>query len=192
MEEREQWRDITGYTGLYQVSSWGRVKSLERTVRIGRGYRTAPERILKSRKNRCGYLYVNLHKNGIVKTYTVHRMVACAFCENPQGYSEVNHIDENKENNCASNLEFCSRHYNCNFGDRNERIAEKLTNHPKKSKPIFGVDKITGLIVEFPSSHEASRALGINQSNIIQCCIGKRKSTGGFYWRYIENNEEDC
>lgn len=169
MKETERWADIEEYQGYYKVSTWGRVKSVERTARIGRGYRTVSERILKPQVNENGYMLVTLYKNNIKKTYSVHQLVASAFCENPYGYKEVNHIDQNKENNRADNLEFCSRQYNVEYS---------------QAKAVIGIDKITGLIVEFPSSHEASRVLGINQSHITQCCKGKLKSIGGFNWFY--------
>ena len=125
----------------------------------------------------------------------MHRLVAQAFCENPEGYDEVNHKDENKQNNCADNLEYCSRSYNLSYNGRakkaGKKAAEKLTNHPKTSKPIIGIDKVTGLIVEFVSSREAERQTGIANQNINACCKGKRKSTGGFYWMYANVTDDD-
>ena len=183
----EIWKDIEGFEGLYQVSNRGNVKSLN--------YRhTGKEGILKARKNRCGYLQVMLYRDGKAKMYLVHRLVATVFCENQIGYTEVNHIDEDKTNNCSDNLEYCSRSYNCSYNGRAKRagkkIAEKLTNHPKTSKPIIGIDKRTGLIVEFASVHEAERETGIPHSNIIKCCKGKMNSVGGFYWMYKNNNDD--
>ena len=183
----EEWRDIEDYKGLYQVSNMGRVKSLERTVWNGRGYYvTIHERILKPKKDRGGYLQVHLCKNGKAKFYTVHKLVATAFCENPEGYTVVNHIDEDKTNNNADNLEWCSRSYNNTYNDRAKKIGKKNTNHPKMSKPVIGVDRVTGLIVEFASVHEAERQTGINQSNICNCLKGKYKSAGGYVWFYAD------
>lgn len=180
MEEKEIWKDIKGFEGLYQISNMGNVKSLSRIKRNGRGYRTVPERILKPVDDSHGYLKVNLYKDGKRKTHKVHRLVAQAFCENQMGYNEVNHIDEDKTNNCAKNLEYCSRSYNCNYGTRNEKI----------SKPILGIDRVTGLIVEFPSIMDAERKLGVAHGSIIKCCQGKLKSCGGFYWMYKNNNDD--
>lgn len=188
----EIWKDIEGYEGLYQVSNMGRVKSVERTIwNSGKGcYRTVHERILKPSKTNDGYLQVQLHQDGKKKWYRIHRLVATAFCENPYGYTDVNHIDEDKTNNCANNLEWCSRSYNNNYGTRNKRIAEKLTNNPKISKPVLAIDKRTGLIIEFVSSIEAERETGIDHSNIIKCCQGKYKTSGGFYWYYANANDD--
>ena len=190
MEEKEIWKDIEGYEGLYKVSNRGRVRSLERTARYGRGYRTVPEKILKARKNNNGYLYVKLCKDGKGKMYTVHKLVATAFCDNPHGFKEVNHIDENKSNNVVSNLEWCSRSYNNTYNDRAKKVGKKNTNHPKESKPVLAIYKINGLILEFPSIMEAARQTGIDPGNITKCCKGKYKSIGGFYWMYKNNNDD--
>lgn len=104
----ENWRDIIGYEGLYQVSDLGRVKSLN-----GR-----KARILHQYSNGVGYLQLKLCKDGVPKTHLVHRLVAEAFVPNPYGYKEVNHKDENKSNNVSSNLEYCDRIYNLTYGTR--------------------------------------------------------------------------
>ena len=177
----EEWRDIKGYEGYYQVSNMGRVKSLERTVWDSRGYyKTVSEKIRKGRNDGWGYLFVSLYKDGKVKECRINRLVAQAFLPNPDNLPEVNHIDENKQNNCVDNLEWCSRSYNINHGTRNKKVAEK------NSKPVFSVDKESGLIMWWQSAIEASRQLGISQGNITQCCNGKRKSAGGHIWFYAD------
>ena len=182
----EEWRDVKGYKGYYQVSNMGSVKSLERTVRNGRGYRIVPERILKTGKNNHGYLQVHLYKEGKRKLCCVHRLVATAFCENLEGYKEINHIDENKLNNRADNLEFCSRSYNCTYNGLAKRTGKKL------SKPVYSIDKESGLIMFWESAREAGKVLGIDSSHITRCCKGKIKSIGGFYWHYVSESEEVC
>ena len=180
----EIWKDIEGYEGLYQVSNMGRVKSLKRTVRCDRGYRIVPERILKGRKNRVGYLQVQLCKDGKVKKCYVHRLVATVFCENPEGYTEVNHIDENKQNNNSQNLEWCSHSYNNRYNDKAKKAGKKL------SKPVFSVNKESGLIMFWESTREASRQMGINNGNISACCNGRKKSAGGHTWFYADDDTE--
>ena len=195
---REEWRPVVGYEGLYEVSNMGRVKSVERTAWCGNGYRTVHERILRTRKNRYGYVIVNLYQEGKMKTCCIHRLVAESFIPNPDNLPDINHKDEDKTNNNVDNLEWCSRSYNNTYNGRakkaGKKIGKKLRNHPKTSKPIIGIDKVTGLIVEFPSTHEASRQLGIGQNNICACCKGKLKSCGGFYWYYsnADNNNDDA
>ena len=179
MKGKEIWKDILGYEGKYMVSNWGRVKSLNY-------HRTGKERIMKLNKNKDSYLQVQLCKDGKRKLYYVHRLVATAFCENPEGYTEVNHINEDKADCRADNLEWCSRSYNNTYNDRAKKAGEKLTNHPKTSKPIIGIDKRTGLILEFPSVKETERQLGISNGSICECCNGKRKSAGGYVWYYAD------
>ena len=195
----EEWRPVVGYEGLYEVSNMGRVKSLERTARCGLNggcYRTVPERILKLNKDSNGYLQVNLCKDGKRKNCLVHGIVAQAFLENPMGYTEVNHIDEDKTNNCMDNLEWCSRSYNLTYNDRAKKVGKKFRGRKqteeqikKKSKPVFSVNKESGLIMWWKSASEAGRVLDISQSDITQCCKGKYKSMGGFYWYYADTEE---
>ena len=169
----ETWKQINGYEGLYDISNQGRVKSLNYK-------RTGMEKILKPRKVAGGYLQVTLCKDGEVKELLVHRLVAEAFIPNPNNLDTVNHKDEVKTNNVASNLEWMSMKDNLNYGTRNKRAAEA------KSKSVQMFDKSTGeLLVTFPSTMEAERVTGIHQGNICRCCNGERKSSGGYAWRYL-------
>ena len=113
------------YTGLYQVSNLGNVKTLEKYDRLGRKYN---EKIKKLRKEKSGYIRVQLTKNGENKFFAVHRLVAYMFIQNddPKNKVQVNHINEDKSNNTVENLEWCTASYNTNYGTRNERVAEKL------------------------------------------------------------------
>ena len=173
----EIWKDIEGYEGKYQVSSWGRVKSLNYN-------HTGKEQCIKPEANNKGYFQVALCKNGKVQRPYVHRLVASAFLSNPNNLSEINHKDENPKNNCVSNIEWISHKDNCRYGTRNERILENRTG-PFKEKQIYCVE----LDMTFKSSHEAERQTGANQQNIISCCQGKRKRAGGFHWKYKGGGE---
>lgn len=120
----EIWRPVVGYEGLYEVSSYGRVRSLDRYDSRNQ-FREG--KILKNRDNGNGYLLCGLSKNGIVKNKYIHRLVAEAFIERPDGLYEVNHKDENKKNNIVDNLEWCDRKYNNNYGTKIEReITTKI------------------------------------------------------------------
>lgn len=124
---QEIWKDIKDYEGLYQVSNLGRIKSLGKTVKYkdGRTY-TYPEKILNQNLAR-GYLYVNVRKMDHSKRYVaVHRLVAETFIPNLNNLPQVNHKDENKENNCVTNLEWCDRIYNCNYGTLPQRVSERM------------------------------------------------------------------
>ena len=116
---KEEWRDIKGYEGKYQVSSYGRIKSLNYN-------RTKKEKILNPCLTKKGYLIVDLYKNGRRKPCTVHKLVALHFIPNYDNLPQVNHKDENKSNNRVDNLEWCTSIYNNNYGTRNKRMSEKL------------------------------------------------------------------
>ena len=166
----ETWKAIAGYEGLYEVSDQGRVKSLK----FGK------EKILKPHKNTVGYLGVDLRKDGHGKYLLVHRLVAEAFIPNPNNLKTVNHKDEVKTNNVASNLEWMSLKDNLNYGTHNKRSAEK------RSKPVLMFDNKTGKLMKtFPSTMEAWRVTGIANSSISACCLGKLKSAGGYIWKYL-------
>ena len=171
----EIWKDIKDYPN-YQVSSEGRVKSLGNN-------KTRKEKILNGCNNGDGYLRVNLCKDGKRKLFYVHRLVAQAFLDNPNNLPEINHIDEeDKTNNCVSNLEWCDRKYNINYGTRTERFIKS------KSIPILQFSKTGDFIRKWNSAKEASRVLGINQNHIPSCCKGKRKSSYGYVWMYATIN----
>lgn len=126
MNSEEIWKDILGYEGLYQVSSYGRVRSLDRYDERNRFLRG---RILKLHTLRRGYLDVRLCSNGKVKSFLVHRLVAEIFIPNPDNLPQVNHRDENPSNDNVDNLEWCDGKYNVNYGTRIDRIRDiKLKN----------------------------------------------------------------
>ena len=110
----EIWKSIKGYEGLYEVSNFGNVKSLERQVlgRLSSYTRSVKERILKLKTSNYGYLEVSLHKEGKLSTKRVNRLVAIAFINNVNNYSQVNHIDGNKLNNNIDNLEWVNNSMN--------------------------------------------------------------------------------
>lgn len=108
----EKWQGIPEYEGKYQVSNLGRLK------------RTQDGLILKPMKATNGYLIACLWKNNKQKKTVVHQLVARAFVPNPHNYNEVNHKDENKTNNNADNLEWCSHKYNMNYGSVKQKISE--------------------------------------------------------------------
>ena len=171
----EEWKDIKGYEGLYQVSNLGRVKSLK----FGK------ERILKTGVDRYGYISVNLYKNNKRKLCKVHRLVAEAFIPNLENKPEVNHLDEDKTNNMVSNLEWCTRNENVNHGTRNKRISKKLKVISKGTK-IKAIDIANGEWNEYCSIRECARQLELDSSNIRKCLNGERRHTGGYMFEYLE------
>lgn len=172
---QEEWRDVIGYEGYYQVSSIGRIKSLKRKVCNNTGLREIKEQIMVNIADKYGYMCITLSKNRNIKTIKIHRLVAMAFIENPNNLPQVNHIDENKSNNNVSNLEWCTQKYNINYGSRTEKCSKKV------------VQILDNKIIKvFNSVNEASRFMNCNKYNISMCCKKKRKTTCGYKWEYLE------
>lgn len=178
----EEWKDIEEYEGLYQVSSMGRVKSLNYN-------HTNKERILKTGKDKYGYLFVYLYKDGKRKFHKVHRLVAQAFLDNPYNLPFINHKDECKTNNFVDNIEWCTAAYNINYGTRNAKAGKtisKTNTNGERSKPVVAIDPETGkVVIEFPSTAEAGRN-GFDYSAVGKCCRREKyyKTHKGFIWRY--------
>lgn len=180
---------MPGYEGLYEVSNTGEIKSLERLDRCNHKHK---ERILTKQVTKQGYERVVLCKDGKMKGYFVHRLVAYAFPEICGVYfdgAEVNHKNEIKTDNRPENLEWCSRLYNANYGTGNQRNAEHRLNHKDLSKPITQFSKNGHYIARFPSVSEAYRQTGIDLGHISDCALGKRKCAGKkggekYIWRY--------
>lgn len=119
----EEWRPIYGYEGLYEVSSYGRVRSLDRYEVNNLGYkRLLKGKILSPGIRKDGYFVVSLRN----KMFRVHRLVAQAFIPNPDELPQVNHKDEDKSNNNVDNLEWCDSKYNNNYGTARIRTKETL------------------------------------------------------------------
>ena len=168
----EQWKDVEGFEHLYQVSNLGRVRSLPRKTTSGR--------ILKPATDKDGYLRVRLVDGKTSKNFRVNRLVALAFVPNPYGLPVVNHKDENKQNNRADNLEFCTVKYNTNYnGGARRRGLSRM-------KPIDQYDLNGNHIAHWSGRVEIVKTLGFNGGNITEVCQGKRHHANGFIWRYSD------
>ena len=167
-----RWKDIAGYEGLYQVSDDGRVKSLPREKCNGRGCYRTKERILRpGKRGRDGLLYqfVVLSDGETVSHHSVHRLVADAFLENQEMFPEVNHKDKNTMNNCASNLEWCTRGYNINYS---------------KAKRVSQFNNCGEKLAEYQSIVVASEITGISRTAINNNLKNWSKTAGGYIWKY--------
>lgn len=169
----EEWRDVVGYEGRYQVSNLGRVMSLP-----NRWHRKCV--ILNTQIDYDGYERLNLVIDNNRKRCSVHRLVAEAFVPNPNGYPIINHIDEIRNHNTPDNLEWCTQQYNLNYGN----CREKLSKAKSVSVLQFSIDGI--FIRRWSSAKEASEKLGVDASAVTGCARGKRKTHGGYVWRYAE------
>lgn len=176
MTPKEEWRQVYGYENLYEVSNFGRVRSLDKYD--SRGHFRAGFVLKPSiRSNNSQYLRVGLTKDGIRKHKNVHRIVATSFLPNPQNLPQVNHKDENKLNNYVENLEWCTASYNANYGTRQKRIIEK------RSRAIIGESLDKDIKIYLKSSRSGD-FIGFRHSAITACAKGKRHTHKCFKWRY--------
>ena len=171
---------IKDYEDTYAVSNLGRVKN----IKTGR--------ILKQFKDKDDYMLVTLYKDGKRKTHKVHRLVLSNFKANPDNKPCVNHLDENPSNNNLNNLSWCTYKENNNYGKHNERMAsthkangiyDKISD--KYSIPVYCITNNT----VYKSAREASKQLNLHSGSITKCCKGKRKSTGGYQFKYYTEGD---
>lgn len=181
----EEWKPISGYEGLYEVSNYGQVRSLDRTEKSKNGsYRFRKGCIMKLTVSVGGYLRVSLRNRAKPIKYLVHRLVAQAFIPNPDNFPQVNHKDENPANNCAGNLEWVTPKENSNYGNHRSRISAAVGRARKM--PIIQLTKENKFIKEWGSGKEAEEATGINRGVISKVCKHKPHylMAGGYKWLF--------
>lgn len=177
---KEIWEDIPEYTGMYQASNLGRIRSMDRKItQLANGGKTQftyikKGRILAQNIQNGGYFVVSISANAKRKICTVHRLVASAFIENPNNYRDVNHKDGNKKNNNIENLEWVEHSENIKHSYR--ELKQKRHN-----KPIRCIE--TGVV--YSSCKEASDKTGINKCSINHAINGLYKHAGGFTWERV-------
>lgn len=179
----EEWRDIRDYEGIYQISNFGRLRSLDREICIteksGRAYKYLKRGRIISPGICRGYLNTTLCNGDMRKTQYVHRLVASAFLPNPENLPEINHKDRNPLNNRVENLEWCSRYYNTHYDGAIERqhatIRKKVRQRTLDGK----------IVAEFPSVCDASKQTGVHKSLIAKVANGMFKQGKSFIWEFI-------
>lgn len=176
--------DVKDYEGHYMVDARGNVFSLKRN------------RVMTPCKSNNGYLQVHLTKDGKMKSFKIHRLVAMAFIPNPYNLPQVNHKDEDKCNNHVDNLEWCTQSYNLNYNDGQKRraksrnyedISRKRSN--SQSKEVTQYDFDGSIIAVWKNAYVAEKH-GYNRGMINQCCIGNKKSHRGYIWKYTNSMEK--
>lgn len=162
----EIWKQVKDYE-MYEISNFGRLK---------KNYKNGKTKILKADVINGGYLRYTLSKNGVTKRFIAHRLVAMHFIANPNGYSDINHIDNNRQNNVVTNLEWCTPKMNAEHREKQYRNA--------KAKFIYQYDKEKGLIAIYKSSRECARLTGFSKSAVQEWCAGKVKPKNEYIWSY--------
>lgn len=178
----EVWKDIKGYEGLYQVSNFGRIKSLPKIKKTPTTTFMTNERIIYPRICK-GYLRIGLNKLGHTKQFFVHCLVASAFIGEANGLT-VNHKDENKLNNFAENLEYMTLADNIRYGGGIKRSALSRTDNPLICTPVNQYTIDGKFIKRYLSIKQAKLENQFYKENISLCCKHKRNQSNGFIWRY--------
>ncbi len=177
--EQEIWKPIKGYEGRYEISNLGNVYSnlSNKCLAISLGDR---------------YYKVTISNDKGPKTKTVHRLVAEAFIPNPNKYPQVNHIDGNRANNCASNLEWCTQLYNnrhatrLNLGNIVEkrkdslRIGRKNARHKRDYVLVILIKKNTSKVYTFSNCSDATKFLKSERSAVMHCIEGYQNYVKGY------------
>ena len=162
METNEFWKPIKGYEGLYEVSSFGNVKSLSRNIKITNRWghdtiRLSKEKTPKKQTSNNGYLRVFLSKDNIIKPYSAHRLVAIAFIDNPENKPQVNHKDGNKLNNSIDNLEWNTQSENIKHAFKTGLLKVDSGSNDSQSKKVYMYTVSNYLVKTFGSLCEADR-----------------------------------
>lgn len=169
----EIWKDIVGYEGIYEISNFGRLKSLPKKARsIGSaGYEyfiQRTEKIRRPSRDTFGYMHAFLHKDGNSKAFLIHRLVATAFIENPNNKYAVNHIDGIKQNNNVSNLEWVTKSENVKHAYSTGLMCNKGENHPGvKLNEVIVKEIRLKYIPRLYSSRKLAKEYGISKTQIL-------------------------
>ena len=189
--QEEIWKDIPGFEGRYQVSTFGRIKSLPRKVKAGRTYRYVQEHILSARYDSRGYSRICIKIHPKKYWFSVHRLVAEIFIPNPNNYPVINHKDNNPRNNCVDNLEWCTQSYNVKYSYTKGNAKPtsgcfKKGNIPHNLKRVSQYDKDGHFLNFYDSITLASKSIKRTPGAIQNCLHGNTKTAGGYVWRYAD------
>lgn len=169
LSSETEWREVQEYTN-YEVNQFGETRHKKR------------KQILKPRSNKGGYLYVNFKINGKNTNFAVHRIVDLAFIPNPNGYTEVNHKDYDRTNNCVENLEWVTSSQN------KQHAYLREENKKSRGKEVVQYSKDGELIKIYSSVSEAAKEFGCSVAAISNCCLGRTKTSQRFRWSFTESS----
>ena len=186
----ELWKPIKNYEGLYEVSNFGRVRRIDSVVNSGLRFNATvvhKGRVLKQHEKRNGYFTVDLSKGNIVKTISVHRLVAEAFLPNVDGFNTINHKNCNKHDNRAENLEWCTPKMNSEHAKENGLYFNPIAK-PIRCRQTHQVFKGSYKAAEWVNETKFGNSRQIRQmANKIRCaCNGYQKSAYGFTWEFVD------
>ena len=193
--EQEIWKDIEGYEGKYQVSNYGRVKSLDRFIdKKGQSPAYLHERILSTKIHK-GYKTVCLYSNNKQKTFSVHRLIANTFIPNPNNFPHIDHINTIRADNRIENLRWVNRSMNMmneiTHKKRSEYWKEKTKKGEnvwveRKKRKVVAFDENYNIVYEFNTITEAAKFINRSHANICVACKDIHKTCKGLHWQYVE------
>lgn len=192
----EEWKDIKGYEGLYQISNYGRVKSLDKWVSYGHHYLG---KILRCAYDKDGYIKVSLCKNGKQTNCRVHQLVGEYFVPNPEHKPLFDHIKPVKKGFCDNrytNLRPATYSENNRYAYVNGRKPSlngkgKLGKDNPCSVKIMQYDLDFNIIRVWNSFQDVTRQLGFSHGNLVSCCKGRYKQAYGYIWRYVKEEDNE-
>lgn len=203
---KEIWKDLVfkeneiihDYKGIYIISNMGNIKRLEKINKDKRSKEKIKEHYIYGTNDK-NYRIVKLYKNGKYERKLIHRLVAFVFIPNPQKKPYINHKNGKRDDNRVSNLEWCTQLENNQHAWKTGLInKEKMTKIGKKyielncrnnKKPVFQMTKDGKIINKFNSIVEAEKETNVSNKHISAVCKGKRKTTGGYVWKYARDCE---
>ena len=164
-----EWREVKEYSN-YEVNQFGEIRHKTR------------KKVLKPRSNNGSYQYVNFKINGKNINFAVHRIVANAFIPNPKGYTEINHKDYDRTNNCVDNLEWVDSSQN------KQHAYLKDENKSSRGKAVIQRSKDGTYIKTFETISKAAKEMNCSIAAISNCCLGRTKTSQGFLWSFVEGS----
>ena len=183
---KEEWKPCVGFEPFYEVSNTGNVRSV--AVYSHKYQRIIKRPVVKMKKQETtkdGYQRVLICFYGKHYHCAVHRLVAQAFIPNPYNLPCINHKDEDTQNNCVENLEWCTWKYNSNYGTLPHRISERMQREHYRRRKIYQYSLNGTLLNEFNSAKEAAAKVGCVSADMIgRACRGKAKTAGRYKWSY--------